>query len=195
VVQGLLAEWGACFRTVVMDGEPWSSVFWKNTIAVGLDSGDITILDGTTGSQVATLSGHTDVVLSLAVSLDGALFVSGSTDQTIKQWDLQTGGIIKTLHGHTGPVFSLSISADYNTITSVSYDQEFYLWDIWTGERHYISKQDSIQHVRFSPTDPQYLLLVTHTAVKQWEVDSHRIKHIYDGCCATFSLDGTQFVS
>ena len=196
MVQGLPAKWGACFRTVVMNAVPWSSVCWKNTIAVGLQSGDISILDGTTGTQMALLSGHTDHVNSLAVSSDGALFVSGSRDETIKQWDLQTGGVIKTLHGHTGSVFSVSISADHATIASVSYDKTLCLWDIQTGECHYIIElKDPANHVSFSPTDPQHLIFASSRNVQRWEVGDHGINHTYDGCYAAFSPDGSQFAS
>jgi len=175
---------------------PRCSVYWKNTIAVGLESGDITILDGTTGSQVAILSGHIWEVNSLDVLSDVALLVSGSKDHTIKQWDLQTGGVIKTLHGHTGSVLSVSISADHATIASVSSDATLRLWDIWTGECHHIIKQkDQAQCVRFSPTDPQHIILASLRNVQQWEVGGHGINHTYDGCYATFSPDGTQFAS
>jgi len=193
VVLGLPAKWGACFRTVVAHSTPYCSISWKNTIAVGLCSGDITILSGTTGSQVATLSGHTDSVHSLAVSLDGALFVSGSGDETIKQWDLQTGGVIKTLYGHTRAIFSVSISADHATIASISNDNTLRLWDIQTGECHHIMERLNAQYVSFSPTDSQCLMCVSYSNVKLWEIGGHH--HTYYGCYATFSPDGTQFAS
>jgi len=196
VVLGLPAKWGACSRTVVTDTIPYCSISWKNTIAVGLHSGDIIILDGTTGSQVATLSGHTERVYSLAVSSDGALFVSGSADNTIKQWDLQTGGVIKTLHGHTGAVTSVSISADYATIASASDNAKLHLWDIHTGECHHIMTQMyQAKCVSFSPTDPQHLIFASDRGVQQWEIGGHGINHTYNGSYATFSPDGTQFAS
>ena len=195
VVQGLPARWGACFRTVVTHTRPVCSICWKNTVAVGLLSGDIAILDGTTGSQVATLSGHTGNVSSLAVSSDGALFVSGSYDRTIKQWDLQTGGVIRTLHGHTEIVHSVSISADHTTIASGSSDATLRLWDVHTGECHHIIEQeDEVKCVSFSPTDPQHLIF-TFRSVQQWEISGNGINHKYNGYHATFSPDGTQFAS
>jgi len=194
VVLGLPAKWGACFRTVVVYSTPYCSISWKNTIAVGLGSGDITILNGTTGSQVATLSGHTKTVNSLAVSSAGALFVSGSGDNTIKQWDLQTGGVIKTLYGHTRAVLSVSISADCATIASASDDATVCLWDIQTGECHHIVEQkNEAQYVSFSPTDPQHLIFASGRNVQQWEIGGHGVNRTYDGSYATFSPDGTQF--
>ena len=90
VVKGLPAEWGNCFHTVTFDSVVVGCAYWQDTIAIGLQTGIIT-LDGTTGSQTATLTGHTDWVTSLAFSSDGTSLVSGSYDKTIKIWDVQTG--------------------------------------------------------------------------------------------------------
>ena len=56
VVKGILAEWETCSRTVFFSDVPTSLAYWKDTVVVGLQSGDITILDAITGSNVAVLS-------------------------------------------------------------------------------------------------------------------------------------------
>ena len=114
----------------MLDCIPLTLTCWENTIAVGLNSGDITILDGVTGNQKAILSGHTDWVRSIVFSLDGISLVSGSGDRTVKLWDTQTGGVVNTFHGHTKQVLSVSISADSTTIASGSRDMTIHLWDI-----------------------------------------------------------------
>ena len=134
VVRGLPTEWESCSHTVQFGCCPYSLVCWEDTIAVGLESGDITILDRTTGSQVAIFSGHTDWVYCLTFSLDGTLLVSGSYDKTVKLWDVQTGGVINTFHGHTDEVLSVFISADLTMIASGSEDNKICLWGIQTEE-------------------------------------------------------------
>ena len=195
-MKGLPAKWGSCSCTVMLDCIPLTLTCWENTIAVGLNSGDIAILDGVTGNQKAILSGHTDWVRSIVFSLDGISLVSGSGDRTVKLWDTQTGGVVNTFHGHTKQVLSVSISADSTTIASGSRDMTIHLWDIQTGECHCIIKQKQwIHYVKFSPTDPQYLLSVSGNNIQQWDINGCKISPTHNGSYVTFSSDGTKFAS
>jgi WD40 repeat protein len=196
VVRGLPAEWGACSRTVPLPSDPLALACWNNVIAVGLTSGDIIILNGITGSQVAVLSGHTDWVRSLTFSLEGASIVSGGDDKTLKLWDVQTGGVIRTFCGHTGQVWSISISPSHTTIASGSEDKTIRLWDIQTGECHcVIELQEPVDCVTFSPMDPQHLVSESGDDIQQWDIDSCQVKSTYEGSSPAFSLDGTHFIS
>jgi len=196
VVKGLPAGWGTCFRTVQLHQRILTLTCWKDAIAVGLRSGEIIILDRITGIQTAILSGHTDHSRSLIFSPDGASLVSGSDDMTIKLWDVQTGGVVKTFHGHTGWVYSVFISADCTTIASGSEDKTIRLWDIQTEEcLNVIEQQDEVYHVRFSPTDPQYLVSVSDNKVWHWNINCHQAKPTTTGSCIAFSFNGIQLVS
>ena len=53
------------------------------------------------GKAQATLMGHMGVVSSVAFSPDGKTLASGSSDKTIKLWDVATGKEQATLQGHT----------------------------------------------------------------------------------------------
>ena len=195
VVKGFLDGWGTCTRTVALASCPQVLTCWKDTIAVALEYGDITILDGITGSQIAILSGHTRVVRSLAFLPDGTSLVSGSDDSTIKLWDMQTGGIVKTFCGHTDGVHSVSISADCTLIASGSEDRTIHLWNIQTGEcSQIIEQQDWVEYVRFSPATPHHLISVSGDKVWHWDIDGYQTKPAHDGSHIAFSLDGTRFV-
>ncbi|GFZ92953.1 WD40 repeat domain-containing protein [Okeania sp. KiyG1] len=56
------------------------------TIVSGSEDKTIKIWDLATGSLKNTLTGHTWVVTSIAISSDGQTIVSGSDDKTIKIW-------------------------------------------------------------------------------------------------------------
>ena len=47
------------------------------------------------------LTGHTDCVRSVAISPDNKKIVSGSSDNTIRIWDLDSGNLINTLIDNT----------------------------------------------------------------------------------------------
>ena len=197
VVRGCPARWGTCFRTVTLDEEPCALAYWGNTTAVGLISGGIVILDGSTGVQTAILSGHTDSVTCLVFSPDKTSLVSGSNDKTVKLWDLQTGGVVKTFHGHYSWVYSVSISADHTMIASGSKDNAVRLWNIQTGKCHrVIGQQSGVTCVRFSPTNPQHLISVTNDKLRHWDINGNQTNPPQNGFNSNivFSSDGTQFV-
>ena len=196
VVIGVPAEWGACSRTVYVGHDVWALECWQDIVAAASDSSDIVILDRITGSQTAVLSGHTNPVRSLAFSPSGTLLVSGSSDYTLKLWDVQTGGVIKTLCGHTSIVNSVSISSDCTMIASGSMDGTMRLWDVLTGEcRRITNQQGCVDCVCFSPTDPRHLISVSANIIQQWNISDHQTGRAYDGSHVAFSLDGTRLVS
>ena len=196
VIKGLPADWGMCFRTVTLDNPIWALTCWTDIIAIGLETGGIITLDGSTGGQIAVFPGHPRWVRSLAFSPDGTSLVSGSHDNTVKLWDIQTGGVVKTFYGHTHWVVSVSVSADCSIIASGSWDETIRLWDIKTGECcQVIKQQDWVYYVKFSPTNPQHLVSVSSDKVWHWDINGHQTKPAHNGSQIAFSLDGTKFVS
>ena len=188
-------KWGACARTVSYSDTVFTLACWNSIIATGSGK-DIIILDALTGSQTAILSGHTRSVWSLTFSLDGTLLVSGSSDGTIKLWDVQTGAVVKTFCGHTDRVTSVSISSDNAMIASGSKDKAVCLWNIETGDCLVVGRHDGdVNSVRFSPTNSQLLLSSSYGTVQQWSIDGHQTGSLIPGFNATFSPDGTQFIS
>jgi WD40 repeat protein len=75
-----------------------------------------------------TLGGHNDPVWCVALSADAKTLVSGSTDRTIKVWNLSTGQVLRTLTGHFKSVESVVLSADAKTLISGSTDSNIKVW-------------------------------------------------------------------
>jgi WD40 repeat protein len=169
VIKGLPAKWGICSRTVILASPLRAVACCKDTLAAGSFSGSIIILNTITGSQMAILSGHIHMVNSLAFSSDGTLLVSGM---------------------HTYSVVSVSISADCTMITS-SDDKTICLWDIQTGECHYDTDMERGCNAVFSPTSPK---LIFGSTMQDWDIEGYQVGYA-DGHNATFSSDGTHFIS
>ncbi len=88
---------------------------------------------------VRALTGHEGVVTTVAVSPDGRLLASGSTDKTIKLWSLETGDLLHTFggrslrhRGHSDRISTLAFSPDSLELISGSDDCTLKQWDIST---------------------------------------------------------------
>jgi formylglycine-generating enzyme required for sulfatase activity len=79
---------------------------------------------------LASLRGHTNEVLSLAITADGKTLVTGSLDRTIKVWDLATGRERATLRGHATSVLAIALADDGRTLASAGRDGVIKVWDL-----------------------------------------------------------------
>ncbi|KAG0164698.1 hypothetical protein DFQ28_009917 [Apophysomyces sp. BC1034] len=62
---------------------------------------------------------------------DSPIIISGSLDNTIKQWDMATGVCLRTLFGHAEGVWSLAF--DKLRLVSGSHDSTVRIWDMESG--------------------------------------------------------------
>ena len=75
------------------------------------------------------VSGHSEEIISIAVSEDSTFLVTGSRDYTVRIWALSSSTQIGMLEGHTSPIRSLSISKSGSLIASGCSDSTIKLWD------------------------------------------------------------------
>lgn len=82
-----------------------------------------------------------DLCVDRALSLNeaGTLCVSGSTDHTIKVWDVGQQRCISTLAVHEDSVWAVAMDADFGTVTSGGRDGCIYRWAITctAGSQHF----------------------------------------------------------
>jgi WD40 repeat protein len=83
--------------------------------------------------EQATLTGHTGEVFSVAVTPDGTRAVSGSSDGSVRVWDLATGRELAVLTGHTRQVFSVAVTPDKTLAVSGGEDGSVRIWHLPTG--------------------------------------------------------------
>nr|CDS29015.1 U5 small nuclear ribonucleoprotein 40 kDa [Hymenolepis microstoma] len=81
-------------------------------------------------ANVAVMPGHGGAILDLALSTDGELLYSASSDKTVAIWDLNVCQRVKKIRGHQNIVNSVSIARrGPQMIVSGSDDGTVRLWD------------------------------------------------------------------
>ena len=88
------------------------------------------LLKSQTDQSIATLGGLGSSISSVAFSSDGTKIASGSSDSTIRLWDLASGKELSVLRGHESEVVSVAFSPDGKTLASGSDDKSIRIWDI-----------------------------------------------------------------
>ena len=89
------------------------------------------------------------------VYLDNNTLASGSSDNTVRVWDLATATLRDTLKGHSGAVRSVACSPDGKLLVSASIDHTVKLWQMdWQSETSVLKGHESrVWSVALSPMD------------------------------------------
>jgi WD40 repeat protein/predicted KAP-like P-loop ATPase len=107
----------------------------REHIAVGLEDGTIEIWNLLTGTKLLSCQGHKGSIWSLAFNHDGTQIVSGSSDRTVRLWDVTTGQAIdRPSWHHRDFVKSVAFNHNSTQVVSGSDDRRVRLWDVETGQ-------------------------------------------------------------
>jgi WD40 repeat protein/serine/threonine protein kinase len=105
--------------------------------------------------QLATLEGHTDGVLAVAFSPDGAQIASGDADGVVTVWDRQALRATRTLR-EPAAVTAVAFSADGKYLGSGTTDGTVRVWDTATGKELATLRghEPAVTGLAFDPTPP-----------------------------------------
>ena len=134
------------------------------------DDATVRLWDPATGTQLATLTGHTSWVTAVAFSPDGRGLASAGYDGTVRLWDPATGAQLATLTGHTDLVDAVAFSPDGQLLASAADDGTVRLWDPATGAQlaTLTGHVGWVKAVAFSP-DGQLASAGVDRTVRLWD--------------------------
>jgi WD40 repeat protein len=84
------------------------------------------------GSMPKTIKGHTEKIWTVAFNNDN-LLASGSSDKSIRIWDVNTGNCLTILKGHLSYVRSVVFNK-VGLLASGSEDKSIKTWDAISGK-------------------------------------------------------------
>lgn len=149
-----------------------------------------------------TLTGHKNLIYSVAFSPNGEVVASGSDDKTIKLWRVEDGQEIVTLTGHANSVYTVAFSPDGQMLASSSHDKTVKIWRMKDGQeiRTLRGHINSVYGAAFSPDGEIIASSSWDKTIKIWRVkDGQEIRtlagHTNLVYFVAFSPDGETIAS
>jgi WD40 repeat protein len=156
-------------------------------------------------------TGHTALVVAVALSPDNRFVVTASHDGTIKFWDRRTRLLTNTVRAHVGGVNALSFSPDGRFVASGGSDGVVRLWNAQSAklERSYEGHTNPITCLAFS-SDGELLASgsgifgdvpgVSDNTIRLWETRTARTLNMMRGhrqlvTSVAFDESGSRIVS
>jgi hypothetical protein len=117
-------------------------------------------------------SGHEGWVTSVAFAPDGRTALSGSSDNTLKLWDLASGQNLRSFTGHTDELISVAFAPDGRTALSGGSDNTLKLWDVASGReiRSFTGHTNTVTSIAFAPDGRTALSGNDDRTLKLWDV-------------------------
>lgn len=119
-----------------------------------------------------TETARRSTIHNMAMTPQGNMVVTVSTENTVRLWDNATGAEMGQLIGHDGQVFDVDISSDGRNVITGGSDQTARIWNVFTGETLHVldAHEKAVRAVAFSPDNQLALTGGDDTHVRLWDV-------------------------
>lgn len=135
------------------------------------------------------ISGHLGWVRSVCVEPDNQWFATGSTDRTIKIWDLASGTLKLSLTGHIMGIRGLAVSNRHPYLFSGGEDKLVKCWDLEMNKviRHYHGHLSGVYSLDLHPTLDLLVSAGNDAVARVWDIRTREPVHVLQGHKAAIS--------
>ncbi|MBD2168091.1 PQQ-binding-like beta-propeller repeat protein [Calothrix membranacea FACHB-236] len=126
------------------------------------------------GRLIRTLTGHSSFVNAIALTPDGQRVISGSSDNSLKVWNLQTGEELFTLKGHRKPISAIAVTPNGKQVISASRDNTLKVWNLETGNELFTLSGHSslVNAIAVTPNGKQVISASWGNTLKVWNLET-----------------------
>ncbi len=120
------------------------------------------------------MRGHEDQITRITFYQDGRYMASGSSDRSIRIWEVDSGSELEVFYGHDGDISSLAISGDSSNyvLLSGSADKTAMLWDIQAGikRNNILHVQDTVRSIAFNKKGTKFAATDQSGHLRIWDI-------------------------
>jgi len=172
----------------VISAEDNYLIYWRNAV-----SGQIGRLP---------MYGHSGSVLTVDMSTDMQIIVSGSSDKTVKIWDAQTGEMLNSIEAHNKSVYQVEFNPVINQFASCSSDSTIKIWDSESAELIKILDDNDckVYAISYHPSGNYLASCGSNSLIYIWDLSTSKKIRTLEGHNGTinivkFSKDGNSIIS
>jgi WD40 repeat protein len=146
----------------------------RSLVVAGTAIGTLLVWSIDDFEERAQLPGHTESVMTLAISSDGSRIVSSSRDRTMRVWDGQTFEELG-LCEHEDQVNFVAFSPDSSLIASGSDDCTVWIWNALSFGKvtHLAGHKDPVTCVAFFPNGTRIASASWDSTVRMWDARTY----------------------
>lgn len=129
------------------------------------------------------INGHQGWVRSVCVEPDNQWFATGSSDRTIKIWDLASGELKLSLTGHIMAIRAMAISNRHPYLFSAGEDKMVKCWDLEMNKviRHYHGHLSGVYSLSLHPTLDVLVTGGNDSVARVWDMRTRQQIHVLTG--------------
>jgi WD40 repeat protein len=147
-------------------------------------SGEARVYDAKTFAPVGpALTGHTDVIYSIAWNAEGSRLATASHDKTARLWEWPSGKELKAFKDHSDAVTRVCFAPDGKSIYTASQDHNVRRFDTSTAQvlRTFSGHEQGVTALAVSPDGKHVVSSGPEPRLRWWNLDSGETARNSDG--------------